>query len=435
MSEVVITVENLSKRYRLGERESYRALRDVLTGSFSGPLRKLFGSNGKSRQDAENQYMWALKDVSFEVKRGEVVGIIGRNGAGKSTLLKILSRITHPTSGFAEITGRVGSLLEVGTGFHPELTGRENIFLNGAILGMRKAEIKKKFEEIVDFSEVEKFLETPVKRYSSGMYVRLAFAVAAHLEPEILIVDEVLAVGDALFQKKCLEKMSTISSAGQTVLFVSHNMSAIASLCTKGILLKDGIISNIGEAITIVGAYLTGERELKGLYLAPLTDKSSKLKITRISLLKEGQVSTEYTNIDLLSVEIEYTVHEELFGAQIAIEVSIEFDQVLFSTTNMDFETDRKSAERGIFITTCPIDLTFFREGRYRIKVTSSIPGIEMLDGEAESLTFDVVEIQSPMLKLGQNRRGLILPRIKWTTRRYETNQSDIFNDTEENLL
>ncbi|HEY0005106.1 MAG TPA: ABC transporter ATP-binding protein, partial [Pyrinomonadaceae bacterium] len=206
MSEIAIRCEGLSKKYRLGQRESYKALRDVLTDAVAAPYRRLRSALKSTSAETRNghQTFWALKDVSFEVKRGEVVGIIGRNGAGKSTLLKILSRITHPTTGFAEINGRVGSLLEVGTGFHPELTGRENVYLNGAILGMRKAEIKRKFDEIVAFAEVEQFIDTPVKHYSSGMYVRLAFAVAAHLETEILIVDEVLAVGDAAFQKKCL---------------------------------------------------------------------------------------------------------------------------------------------------------------------------------------------------------------------------------------
>ena len=233
MSEVAISCDGLSKQYRIGERESYKALRDVITNAAASPFRRaraaLSNGNGSatrnSKLETQNSF-WALDDVSFEVKRGEVIGIIGRNGAGKSTLLKILSRITKPTKGHAKIHGRVGSLLEVGTGFHPELTGRENIYLNAAILGMRKAEVERKFDEIVAFAEVEKFIDTPVKRYSSGMYVRLAFAVAAHMETEVLLVDEVLAVGDAQFQKKCLGKMREIGKGGRTILFVSHNMSA-----------------------------------------------------------------------------------------------------------------------------------------------------------------------------------------------------------------
>jgi len=255
-NDVIISVENLGKKYRIAhqaERQRYVALRDVIAGKFKGLFqnRKSKIGNQKLVED-----FWALKDVSFEVKQGEVVGIIGRNGAGKSTLLKILSRITEPTTGRVHLRGRVASLLEVGTGFHPELTGRENIYLNGAILGMSRAEIRKKFDEIVAFAEVEKFLDTPVKRYSSGMYVRLAFAVAAHLEPEILIVDEVLAVGDAQFQKKCLGKMSEVASGGRTVLFVSHNMDAVSRLCNSAIILGKGCKEFDGSTEQAVQKYL-----------------------------------------------------------------------------------------------------------------------------------------------------------------------------------
>ena len=256
MSDPIIKVESLGKKYRIshqGQRQRYVALRDVLANKVKGFFRK-HGKRAEKQKSVED--FWALKDVSFEIKRGEVVGIIGRNGAGKSTLLKILSRITEPTEGRITLRGRVASLLEVGTGFHPELTGRENIFLNGAILGMSRAEIKKKFDEIVAFAEVEKFLDTPVKRYSSGMYVRLAFAVAAHLEPEILIVDEVLAVGDAEFQKKCMGKMENVArNEGRTVLFVSHNMAAVRQLCSKGIVLRSGNVKFIGNASTAIESY------------------------------------------------------------------------------------------------------------------------------------------------------------------------------------
>lgn len=257
MSDSIISAENLGKRYSLSHLrdQRYVALRDVLVEKATG----LFRRNSKARgqgsdiSDQSKEDFWALKDVSFEVKTGEVVGIIGRNGAGKSTLLKILSRITEPTQGRVRIRGRVASLLEVGTGFHPELTGRENIYLNGAILGMHRAEINRKFDEIVSFAETERFLDTPVKRYSSGMYVRLAFAVAAHLEPEILVIDEVLAVGDAEFQKKCLGKMREVSRGGRTVFFVSHNLGAVQALCETGILLDKGrLVANgvVGETIT-----------------------------------------------------------------------------------------------------------------------------------------------------------------------------------------
>ncbi|MEM3484204.1 MAG: polysaccharide ABC transporter ATP-binding protein [Candidatus Methanomethyliaceae archaeon] len=259
MSDVAIRVENLSKRYKLGPREPYKALRDVISGGVVATFRRvssLFNSHRAiDLPRSNNQYIWALKNVSFEIKHGEVVGIIGRNGAGKTTLLKILSRITEPTEGYAEIRGRVGSLLEVGTGFHPELTGRENIYLNGAILGMKKKEIDRKFDEIVAFAELENFIDTPVKRYSSGMYVRLAFAVAAHLEPEILLVDEVLAVGDAAFQKKCLGKMGDVAKGGRTVLFVSHQMNQIRRLCKRALWLDGGRVRQAGLTHEVVSCY------------------------------------------------------------------------------------------------------------------------------------------------------------------------------------
>ena len=257
MSDTVIQVENLGKKYIIGhqQQEHYTSLRDVIANSAKGLLKTC--QNPKSKIQNSKEEFWALKDVSFEIKQGDRVGIIGRNGAGKSTLLKILSRITEPTTGRIQIKGRVASLLEVGTGFHPELTGRENIFLNGAILGMSKVEIKRKFDQIVAFAEVEKFLDTPVKRYSSGMYVRLAFAVAAHLEPEILVVDEVLAVGDAAFQKKCLGKMKDVAGEGRTVLFVSHNMGAIESLCERGVFLTKGHINFLGNTKEAITRYAT----------------------------------------------------------------------------------------------------------------------------------------------------------------------------------
>jgi ABC-type polysaccharide/polyol phosphate transport system ATPase subunit len=254
-------VERLSKQYKLGERQQYKMLRDVLSESLGRPFRQLSyiwrrGQPPTARGAQAPAYIWALKDLSFEIRHGEVVGVIGRNGAGKSTLLKILSRITKPTSGYARVRGRVGSLLEVGTGFHPELTGQENIYLNGAILGMDRPYITRRMDEIVAFAGLEQFLDTPVKRYSSGMYMRLAFAVAAHLEPEILIVDEVLAVGDAEFQKKCLGKMEAVSKEGRTVLFVSHNMDAIRRLCQRTMLFEQGVLLNYGNTHQVVDQYL-----------------------------------------------------------------------------------------------------------------------------------------------------------------------------------
>jgi lipopolysaccharide transport system ATP-binding protein len=293
MAEPVILVEGLGKQYRIGARRGlrYRTLRDVARDALAGSVRRArdwvrgdAGANGNGRET-----IWALKDVNFQVGAGEVVGIIGRNGAGKSTLLKILSRITEPTNGFAEIRGRVGSLLEVGSGFHPELTGSENIFLNGAILGMRGVEIKRKFDEIVAFSELERFLDTPVKHYSSGMYMRLAFAVAAHLEPEILLVDEVLAVGDMAFQKKCLGKMGSVAREGRTVLFVSHNLGAVAGLCGRAVLLQEGRAVLEGPAADVIAHYIGERDESDGGAVAIQDDARSGF--TLFSPVREVQVA------------------------------------------------------------------------------------------------------------------------------------------------
>ncbi|KAA0895303.1 ABC transporter ATP-binding protein [Oryzomonas rubra] len=292
----VITVENLGKKYLLRHqsgKQPYVALRDVLSDGVRNLGRKLLGQGKATAYSAEQEEFWALKDVSFEVKQGDRIGIIGRNGAGKSTLLKILSRITEPTRGSVRIKGRVASLLEVGTGFHPELTGRENIYLNGAILGMSRAEIKQKFDEIVDFAEIEKFLDTPVKRYSSGMYVRLAFAVAAHLEPEILVVDEVLAVGDAQFQKKCLGKMEDVSAKeGRTVLFVSHNMGAVAELCTSAMVMSEGAIYYHGDVPTSVSRYMSHLSDMlvtvRDLAVWPTRTGSGAARIVRATLTWES---------------------------------------------------------------------------------------------------------------------------------------------------
>ena len=285
----VITAENLGKRYLITHqaREPYTALRDVIAHKFS---RLVSGRNGRATDPTHEQF-WALRDVSFGVEQGDRVGIIGRNGAGKSTLLKILSRITDPTTGRVTISGRVASLLEVGTGFHPELTGRENIFLNGAILGMRRAEIRKKFDDIVAFAEVEKFLDTPVKRYSSGMYVRLAFSVAAYLEPEILIVDEVLAVGDAQFQQKCMGRMQDVGREGRTVIFVSHNMAAIQSLCTKGMLLSQGNLIGFGRVEDQVQAYMATLQQNPGGPGQTLVKTPSGIEVRQLSIAPNPVVS------------------------------------------------------------------------------------------------------------------------------------------------
>ena len=306
MNRVAIRAEGLSKQYRIGKGPSYKTLRDSLTGLASAAFRPW------RRKTPET--IWALRDVSFEIEPGEVVGVIGRNGAGKSTLLKILSRITEPTEGRAEIHGRVGSLLEVGTGFHLELTGRENIFLNGAILGMRRAEIERKFDEIVAFAEVEKFIDTPVKHYSSGMYLRLAFAVAAHLEPEILLVDEVLAVGDAAFQTKCLGKMGDVAAEGRTVLFVSHNMTAVQRLCGRCIWISKGSIGAVGGPAEVVATYLAGTTPTDGGVTPGDSDLSGHENpypphaalIRRIRLLdKAGSIRQTFQMGEPMTIEVE----------------------------------------------------------------------------------------------------------------------------------
>lgn len=313
MSDTVIRVENLSKKYLLDHqqegRSNYKSIKESLPNAIRALGKKILSPRGEKEFKSSQEEFWALKDVSFEIKQGDRVGIIGRNGAGKSTLLKILSRITEPTNGRIGINGRIASLLEVGTGFHPELTGRENIFLNGAVLGMSRVEIQRKFDEIVDFAEVEKFLDTPVKRYSSGMYVRLAFAVAAHLEPEILIVDEVLAVGDAQFQKKCIKKMGEVASEGRTILFVSHNVGAINALCSKAVYLAKGEVKEAGKAEDVITSYMSelfqnDENDLSNLRMQGY---GKATKFTDIQLLAKNSQNMYFGG------EIKYslTVHSE----------------------------------------------------------------------------------------------------------------------------
>ncbi|MEI9478002.1 MAG: ABC transporter ATP-binding protein [Deltaproteobacteria bacterium] len=328
MNDTVIQVENLGKRYRIGQRERYLALRDVITQAVKAPFRAL-ARRGKNNDNTDN-FIWALKDVSFEVKSGEVLGIIGRNGAGKSTLLKVLSQITEPTEGRATIRGRVASLLEVGTGFHPELTGRENIFLNGAILGMSRKEIQRKFDEIVAFSEIEKFLDTPVKRYSSGMYVRLAFAVAAHMEPEILVIDEVLAVGDAQFQKKCLGKMGDVSKEGRTVLFVSHNMAAVQQLCQSGMVLNAGKVDFLGDIGSAVNHYVQDVKTIQTVNVAERRDRqgSQWLKFTKVAIYdSEGNELQQVMSGQDVLIQLHYESEREMRNASVDVSFNVRNSQ------------------------------------------------------------------------------------------------------------
>jgi lipopolysaccharide transport system ATP-binding protein len=346
MSDIAIKVEGLSKRYRIGAQQlGYKTLKEKLTQTAATPFRALKslagrnGHNSSNRHKSKAEMIWALKDVSFEIKRGEVVGVIGRNGAGKSTLLKILSRITEPTEGYADITGRIASLLEVGTGFQPELTGRENIFLNGSILGMKRAEIIKRFDEIVAFAEVEKFIDTPVKHYSSGMYVRLAFGVAAHLDPEILLVDEVLAVGDVDFQKKCVGSMQSVADSGRTVLLVSHNVALIESLCHRVILLEEGQISSNGPTAEVISDYLSkfqlGASE--DLTDHPRKGSKSTAWFSSIQILdNQGQSCREFRAGDELAIKLRVAVESPILQPWIGIRFRTPTDQLICHIANRE---------------------------------------------------------------------------------------------------
>jgi lipopolysaccharide transport system ATP-binding protein len=383
MSEVAIRVENLGKKYSLRHLrdQRYVALRDVLVEKATG----LFRRNGKGKEDVPTrEEFWALKDINFEVKEGEVIGIIGRNGAGKSTLLKILSRITDPTEGRVRIRGRVASLLEVGTGFHPELTGRENIFLNGAILGMTRAEIARKFDEIVSFAEVEKFLDTPVKRYSSGMYVRLAFAVAAHLEPEILVVDEVLAVGDVEFQKRCLGKMNEVARAeGRTVLFVSHNMTAILQLCSTALLLAAGRIGISGEASRVVHHYLQRATTSSEVSREP---EDAVVKITKVQVEQTRCVDTT----DLLLL-LEVTAKEERL-CSLELKVRDQYGAPLgLASVGLLDPSAKVHLRSGTQHYRCHLVMPRLARGSYSLEIQLADPMIEVLDVVPQLLTFDVL--------------------------------------------
>jgi len=359
MSDSIIKACGIGKRYRLGQAQGgYKSLRESLTAWLSKPFRR-------RSTEATPEEFWALRDVSFEVNRGDVLGIIGRNGAGKSTLLKILSRITTPSEGFADITGRVASLLEVGTGFHPELTGRENAYLNGAILGMSSAEIRRKFDEIVAFSEVEKFLDTPVKHYSSGMYTRLAFAVAAHLEPDILVVDEVLAVGDAQFQKKCMGKMGDVAKEGRTVLFVSHNMPALANLCSRAILLTRGRVAAAGPAQEIVNQYISSGQDASGEAVwhdVETAPGNQKVRLHAVRVLSNGNVASEIEIQDEVRVQIEYWCRSPGTSIATSFHLIHQTGVVVFATGNETF-----THEAGLFDVTFTIPGKFLNDGYYSV--------------------------------------------------------------------
>jgi lipopolysaccharide transport system ATP-binding protein len=371
MNDIAIRVEKLGKQYRIGKRERYQTLRDTLTDTVAAPFRWL--RNGRSANgNGAPEHIWALKDISFEIPRGEVVGIIGRNGAGKSTLLKVLSRITEPTEGRAEIHGRVGSLLEVGTGFHPELTGRENVYLNGAILGMHKAEIAGKFDEIVAFAEIEAFLDTPVKHYSSGMYMRLAFAVAAHLEPEILLIDEVLAVGDVAFQKKCLGKISDVANQGRTVLFVSHNLIAVENLCPRSVLLRRGEVLEAGETRQVLGEYLSEQGGIpKDLALHPNRKGSGEIRFVSCDILpQESSARSSIRPGEDFTVRLHFRCFCQVQKPAFSLALRSSFGAPIFAVHTTDTGAEIGPVDRAGFI-----DLHIFRAnlmpGRYLLDIAA----------------------------------------------------------------
>jgi lipopolysaccharide transport system ATP-binding protein len=418
---VVVKTENLGKKFIISHErpERYTALRDVIVNKSKeiiNKTRSLF--NDDYHPEGEAEEFWALKDINLEIKQGDRLGIIGKNGAGKSTLLKILSRITEPTTGWVGIKGRVASLLEVGTGFHPELTGKENIFLNGAILGMTRSEIKKKFDEIVDFSGVEKFLDTPVKRYSSGMRVRLAFSVAAHLEPEILIIDEVLAVGDASFQKKCLGKMKDVAGEGRTVIFVSHNMVAVQSLCNKGLLLKEGMVDVIGDSTIVVQKYISNFSkqsffvEFHDMDNAPGNSlvKVQKVWLEPINPEQDGILTMETSfriNVHLQTLELD----DEDFG--VTIQVFNEENIVAFGSSTLEQDFEFSYQKNKSYFVSCEVPGNLLNSGFYFVNILF-VRNANVMFKVDESISFSLAETERKMNWYGK-RAGIFRPKLDWT--------------------
>ncbi len=389
MSDIAVRVENLGKQYRIGEYVSYQTLRESLMRTITSPFR------GRRSQDSDSEYIWALKDVSFEVKQGEVVGIIGRNGAGKSTLLKILTRITTPTEGYAEIIEPVRSLLEVGTGFHPELTGRENIYLNGAVMGMKKREIDRKFTEIVEFSGVEKFIDTPLKRYSSGMQVRLAFAVAAHLEPKVLLVDEVLAVGDAEFQNRSLGKMRDIAGGGRTVLFVSHNMTAILQLCSRAILLDSGKIVGQGDTRNVVSSYLKDSQIPLGEKVFNISDEDNTVELLRAYTMDNNQsIRPDILYKDPFYIAVEYQTASQVDGLRVGLRLHNEQNVPILHTATSDCSNlESLVGAKGAHRVKVQIPGSLLAPGRYYVELGIWSPGVGHHHHITEAVAFEIAGV------------------------------------------
>ncbi len=423
MSRNVIRVEDVSKAYRLGQISSGTLTDDVKVWwakarGKPNPLLKIGQENEGNR---EGEYLWALHNVSFNVEQGNVLGIIGRNGAGKSTILKILSRVTAPTSGYVKVKGRIASLLEVGTGFHPELTGRENTYLNGAILGMKRSEIDRKFDEIVEFSEVGQFIDTPVKRYSSGMYVRLAFAVAAHLEPEILVVDEVLAVGDAEFQRKSLGKMGDVAQQGRTVLFVSHNMSSILRLTKEALVLEKGRVVMRAPSPEAVDYYLSagnaraGERIWEMDEVAPDAAPFRPLGLRLLN--SKGQVVETIRSVEPFTVEMEYMLEAPLTGLRIGIYLnSARGDQIMttFDTDESSRFEKYSSRPAGHYVSRCEFPQDLLNDGRYILGVNASSYRVRRYFMDEQALAFNVDTSGAPGMQWSEQRPGALRPRLEW---------------------
>jgi len=437
-NDVVIKVDNLSKQYRIGAREGYKTFRETLVDAARAPfvrlrgaVRKMSGAESKdigpplsapgSALSSQDNTIWALKDVSFEVTQGEVIGIIGRNGAGKSTLLKILSQITEPTAGRVELKGRVGSLLEVGTGFHPELTGHENVYLYGAILGMDRWEITRKFDEIIAFAELEKFMDTPVKRYSSGMYMRLAFAVAAHLEPEILLVDEVLAVGDIAFQKKCMGKMGEVSQGGRTILFVSHNMGAIRQLCKEAIVLDSGRIQHKGESSEVVAKYESYETDgVESVWNN--SDEENRKEIAFIEKIEvqndEFQRKSMFASSDNVYVAFTVNVSDENSDLKLGFDL-VRNAEVIFRSQQVDSPRDVGTLPVGISTLVCQIPSNLLNSGEYYVRPLFSIHMVRGLYHKTDPVVKFRVSLdtsRSPfhMVLNQRNHPGPFFPLLNW---------------------
>ena len=429
MSQIAIRVENLGKQYRIGVRsESYRTMRDTLAETVRRPVRALsalFHRNGTRSAEVESD-IWALRQVSFQVSRGEVVGIIGRNGAGKTTLLKVLSRITEPSEGCGEIHGRVGSLLEVGTGFHPELTGRENIYLNGAILGMRRAEIQTRFDQIVTFAEVERFLDTPVKHYSSGMYLRLAFAVAAHLDPEVLLVDEVLAVGDASFQKKCLGRMGEVAKEGRTVVFVSHNMAAVKGLCERAIWLDSGTVSADNRDVeAVISKYLLSGTKICQERLWPELEAAPGNEKIRIRCARIQSVNGPETEVLRVSTPFEVAIEYWNLKPSTRLLVSLfllneEGGCVFNTTTSRESNWYGRPHPEGLFRSVCHIPANLLNSGVHSIFIKFAQDSKVILYQQADLLTFEVHDIADDRGDWYGKWPGAVRPCLEWRTEQLE---------------